>query len=707
MLALSPAYRPLRGNFMRALFIQTRTLNVSARRLRRILIAFIVATLASGAIAPAAHAAIYPPDGTYNCLTGLASVVTPTFDITTGVVSNGGACAGAVVIPSGVISFGVNAFRLATGLTSIVIPSSVQSIGDHSFRETTGLNSITFAPGSRLVSIGYAAFYQDTQLTSIIIPSGVTFIDQFAFAATNPLTTFTYCGSAALVGTGLDAKIRICPGAPTIGTATATGATTATVAFTAPGDDGGSIITSYIATSSPGSITTTLTQAGSGTISITGLSATTAYTFTVVAYNARGQSLVSSASNSVTTTSPTTVPGAPTIGSATTTGTTTVSVSFTAPGSDGGSTILSYTATSTPGSITATLTQAGSGTISVTGLSPTTSYTFTVIAHNAIGNSVASSASNAVTTSTPTTAPGAPTIGTASSTGTTTATVSFAAPGSDGGSTILYYVATSSPGSITARLSQSGSGTISVTGLSPTTSYTFTIIAHNAIGDSLASSVSNSITTATPVLSAPISVTVTGLNAAQIQVAFTAPASNGGSVVTSYTITSVPAKVSATLYQSAGGSVIFSGLEGGTNYTFSVIAHTALADSPETISSSGVIMPAYIPIPQMLPTIAPQLSSNGESLRCSAGGYSQLPSASIFSLFVGGIYVSTNFSAGGAFLPDWIIDWATPGTISRTATLQDAIWKIDPSWAGKKVSCRTVGYANNAIGITDSKALRL
>ena len=200
---------------------------------------------------------------------------------------------------------------------------------------------------------------------------------------------------------------------------------------------------------------------------------------------------------------------------------------------------------------------------------------------------------------------------------------------------------------------------------------------------------------------------LTGLSAAQIQVAFTAPASNGGSLVTSYTITSVPAKVTATLYQAGAGSVIFSGLEGGTNYTFSVIAHTALADSPETISTSGVIMPAYIPIPQMMPMAAPQLSSNGESLRCSAGGYSQLPSASIFSLFVGGKYISTNFSAGGAFLPDWIIDWATPGTISRTATLQDAIWKIDPSWAGKKVSCRTVGYANNAIGITDSKALRL
>ena len=213
------------------------------------------------------------------------------------------------------------------------------------------------------------------------------------------------------------------------------------------------------------------------------------------------------------------------------------------------------------------------------------------------------------------------------------------------------------------------------------------------------------MTTGTPVLSAPLTVTVTGLNAAEVEVAFTAPASNGGSVITSYTIISIPAKVTATLYQAGGGSVIFSGLEGGTNYTFSVVAHTALGDSPEAISSSGVIMPAYIPIPQMLPILAPSLASNGAVLVCSIGTYSQSATASIFSLFIDGKHVSTIFSAGGAFLPDWIIDWATPGTITRTATLTSASWLMQPSWAGKKVNCLTVAYANNAIGIINSNVL--
>ena len=96
--------------------------------------------------------------------------------------------------------------------------------------------------------------------------------------------------------------------APTIGTATSTGQTTATVAFTAPVNNGGSAITSYTATSSPGGITGTLSQAGSGTINVTGLTAGTNYTFTVTATNSIGTSSSSLASNSITTTAAPTAP---------------------------------------------------------------------------------------------------------------------------------------------------------------------------------------------------------------------------------------------------------------------------------------------------------------------------------------------------------------------------------------------------------------
>jgi hypothetical protein len=72
------------------------------------------------------------------------------------------------------------------------------------------------------------------------------------------------------------------------------------ITFDAPTNDGGSTITGYTTTSSPGNFTGSIAQAGSGTITVTGLSNGTAYTFTITATNELGTSSPSSASNSVT-----------------------------------------------------------------------------------------------------------------------------------------------------------------------------------------------------------------------------------------------------------------------------------------------------------------------------------------------------------------------------------------------------------------------
>lgn len=86
------------------------------------------------------------------------------------------------------------------------------------------------------------------------------------------------------------------PGAPTGATAVA-GDTEADVSFTAPVDDGGSAITGYRVTSTPGSITAT---GASSPITVTGLTNGVAYTFTVAAENAVGYGAESTPSNSVT-----------------------------------------------------------------------------------------------------------------------------------------------------------------------------------------------------------------------------------------------------------------------------------------------------------------------------------------------------------------------------------------------------------------------
>jgi uncharacterized repeat protein (TIGR01451 family) len=86
------------------------------------------------------------------------------------------------------------------------------------------------------------------------------------------------------------------PGAPTIGTATA-GNAQASVTFTAPVSNGGSAITGYTVTSSPGGLTATGTASP---ITVSGLTNGTAYTFTVRATNSVGTGPTSAASNSVT-----------------------------------------------------------------------------------------------------------------------------------------------------------------------------------------------------------------------------------------------------------------------------------------------------------------------------------------------------------------------------------------------------------------------
>ena len=185
------------------------------------------------------------------------------------------------------------------------------------------------------------------------------------------------------------------PLAPTIGTATVS-ALTASVPFTGPTDFGDSAITSYTATSTPGSITG---SSASSPISVSGLSANTSYTFTVTATNSYGTSNASSASNSITTAN---VPGAPTSVSASDPGTDGYAlVSWSAPASNGGSAITDYIVqySSNNGSTWTTFSDGTSTSTSatVTGLTLNTAYVFRVAAINIVGTGSYSTASASFT----------------------------------------------------------------------------------------------------------------------------------------------------------------------------------------------------------------------------------------------------------------------------------------------------------------------
>jgi hypothetical protein len=366
------------------------------------------------------------------------------------------------------------------------------------------------------------------------------------------------------------------PDAPTIGAATNVGTSrafnngSATVAFTAAATGG--TPASYTATSTPGSFT----SSGAGSpLTVTGLQSATSYTFAVTGTNTTATGAASASSSSITAT---TVPATMTAPTATDAGSGrsfvsggAASVAFTAPAT-GGSAIIDYTVTSTPGSLTAT---GGASPLTVTGLTPSTAYTYTVTARNTNGSSTASAASSPATTAT--TAPAAPTIGTATA-GDGTASVTFTA-GATGGSAILDYTLTSSSG-----LTATGASSPIVITETAAGTRTYTVTARNANGTSPASGASNSLVFAAP--GAPTIGTVTRTSNTVASVPFTA-GSTGNATTTAYTITSSPS-ISLSYSGTTSPIAVTGTFVQGTSYTFSMTATNKFGTSSASSASNSV-----------------------------------------------------------------------------------------------------------------------
>ena len=230
------------------------------------------------------------------------------------------------------------------------------------------------------------------------------------------------------------------------------------------------------ATTNPASITGDLTTA-----QVTGLTNGSNYVFRVRAVNAVDSSpYTPPTTNSVSPLA--TLPNPPS-SAATVTGISYgVTVSWQAVA---GAT--SYTVTGNPGgtcSVNAPIT-----TCTISGLTAGLPYTFSVAASNSFGTSGQSIASSAVLPTVTDPTPGTPGKPTATSSG-TAATVTVTAPSSGG--TPTSYTVTASPGGATCTVN-GASGSCTISGLTPGTSYTFTSTATNSGGTSTSSVASDSI----------------------------------------------------------------------------------------------------------------------------------------------------------------------------------------------------------------------
>ena len=386
----------------------------------------------------------------------------------------------------------------------------------------------------------------------------------------SPSTTQTI----ALNGSATGSANAVAPGAPMIGSATASNGQ-AMVSFTPPSSDGGATITSYTATSNPGGI---IGICAFSPCIVLGLTNGTAYSFTVTATNSVGTGAASASSNSVTPTASQTI-------------------TFNNPGTQNFGTSPTLVATASSGlAVTFSSSTMGVCTITNAGTLTTIAAGSCTINANQAGNAAYAAAPQVSQSfSIAAVAPGAPMIGSATGSN-AQATVSFTPPSSTGGATITSYTATSYPGGMTGTCASSP---CIVTGLTNGTAYSFTVTATNSAGTGAASFQTVAITpqgTQTITFPQPGTPMIYGA----VPMTLAATASSGLAV--SYTVTG-PAILTGSVvsFTGAGTVTVTASQPGDASYSPATpVSHTVLVNpasltvtAANALRSYGADTPAF------------------------------------------------------------------------------------------------------------------
>jgi titin len=466
--------------------------------------------------------------------------------------------------------------------------------------------TVTTSPTPNVAEDGTCTVNAPTRTCRI---SGLTNGVSYAFVVTAHNAVGDSNDSAPSVGV-IPARVPDAPDAPVA----TRGNQSVSLAWQAPAFNGGSPITSYVVTASAGGFavpgkTCTVARVAPAIAPLTsciisGLTNGTAYTFILVAINGVGSSTDSLPSDPVT---PATVPGAPTAVTVVSHNTS-VSVSWTAPTDNGGEDVSSYTAAARVNGIavvgkTCTVSAVApettvATTCDVTGLTNGTTYTFTVVATNGAGSSLASAPSSDVI---PATVPTKP-RNVASVSHDAEVWLSWDAPSNDGGVRVVSYLVTAAVDGVavdppaTCSVSAPLTACI-VSGLTNGTAYTFTVVAINSVGSSLDSVPTSAITPAgAPAAPTDISA-ITGDH--QITVSWTAPTVTNGSDVVEYLIqySTNDTQWSEPIHTgSAATTRVVTGLDNGISYTFRVAARNiSFASVGPNGTATAPVIPAGTP----------------------------------------------------------------------------------------------------------------
>jgi hypothetical protein len=461
------------------------------------------------------------------------------------------------------------------------------------------------------------------------------------------------------IGDGLNSATftvtpRTIPQAPSDLVATP-GNQSVSVAFVAP-SDGGSAITNYKYSINGGSTFTAFSPAQTASPAvIAGLTNGTSYTIQLLAVNAAGDG---PASSQVAAT-PVTAPGMP-AGLSATPGNQTISIAFTAP-NDGGSPITNYEYSLDGGSLYVLFSPAQtSSPVTISNLTNGTSYNIKLRAVNAVDSGAASSS----VIVTPRTTPSAPTSLEAT-VGDSFVSIAFVAP-STGGSPITNYMYSIDGGSTFAAFSPAQTASpVPITGLTNGQSYTFKLKAVNAAGEGLTSAQ----VTATPVTnpSAPTSLVATPGNG-QVSIAFTEPASNGGSPIINYKLSTDGGATFTALSPAQTTSPISIGsLTNGRTYQIQLKAVTAVGESQASSQVSAMPVTGSQPDPATIQG----LLSHPSDFKSYLTSFSSLtiPSVSIDSVNVTSLVTASapSFNTSATYKTNFIVSTGSGQEISTSS----------------------------------------
>ena len=346
---------------------------------------------------------------------------------------------------------------------------------------------------------------------------------------------------------------------PVVSAVTAIGVTANSATITWATNEPSSSLVNYGTTTGYGSSSTlNSTLVTSHSVTLTGLSSGTTYDFDVISANSSNQSNTSPANFTFTTTA---VP--PVISAVAVSGITTTGATITWTTDETSSSVVNYGTTTGYGS-TANGTGGVTHSVTLTGLTPGTTYDFDVTSANA-GNGSATSANSTFATN-----PVPPTITNVATSGTTSIATTITWTTDQASTSQVFYGTTTGYGSQSALNSALvTSHSVTITGLTPGTMYDFDVQSTNT---------STSLTGTRPTppsttLGPPVISAVTSINVNSVSATITWTTDQASSSQVNYgTTTAYGSQSALNSTLTTSHSVTLTGLTPGATYDFDVVS---------------------------------------------------------------------------------------------------------------------------------------